>query len=200
MDLSRPFSGVSPGVEAEVLVVLAGAEARRTGREIARVSGRSATGVQHALGRLVEEGLVQRERAGRAHLYSLNREHLLAPVVEIMAGVRWELVQRLRVLIGGWKIPTFHASLFGSAARGDGNARSDLDLLVVRRADIDPEEKVWSQQLSDLAERVLEWTGNHAGIVEIAEADIPGLLEERPPVLQEVVDQGIDLAGAPVRK
>jgi len=200
MDLSRPFTGISPSVEADVLVALAGSEAKRTGREIAGVSGRSATGVQHSLERLVEEGLIHREPAGRAYLYSLNREHLLAPIVEMMAGVRWELVERLRALIGAWKIPTFHASLFGSAARGEGNARSDLDLLVVRAADIDPEEETWSQQLADLADRVLGWTGNHAGIVEIAEADIPKLVEERPPVLQEVLDQGIDLAGTPVRR
>lgn len=200
MDLSRPFASVSPGVEADVLVALVGSTVQRTGRELARLSGRSVTGVQHALDRLVDEGLVHRAQAGRSFLYSLNREHLLAPAVEVMAGARWELVGRLRQLIGGWKTPTFHASLFGSAARGEGNPRSDIDLLVVRRTEIDPEDGDWGRQLDELADYVWLWTGNHAGVVEVSEADLPRLLEERPPALAEIEQQGIDLAGTPLRK
>jgi len=195
MDLSRPFAAVAPGVESDVLVALAATTAQKTGRELARLSGRSVTGVQHALDRLVEEGLVHRTEAGRSFLYLLNRDHLLAPAVEVMASARWELVQRLRDLIGSWQVPTLHASLFGSAARGDGNAASDIDVLVVRAKDIEAESPAWQQQLSDLAERSLAWTGNHAGIVELAAADIPRLLKDRPPVLDEVVKEGIDLAG-----
>jgi DNA-binding Lrp family transcriptional regulator len=200
MDVSRPYTAITPGVEADVLVALAGATAQRTGRELARLSGRSATGVQYALDRLVDEGIVHRTEAGRSFLYSLNRDHLLAPAVEVMAGARWELVERLRELIGGWSPPTFHASLFGSAARGEGSSRSDIDLLIVRRGKIDAEDPAWRRQLEELANRVWSWTGNHAGVVELSEADLPRLLEERPPVLDEVREQGVDLAGAPLRK
>ena len=183
-----------------MLVALAGSTVQRTGRELARLSGRSVTGVQHALDRLVDEGLVHRAQAGRSFLYLLNREHLLAPAVEVMAGARWGLVERLRELIGGWKTPTFHASLFGSAARGEGNSRSDIDLLMVRRTEIDSEDGGWRRQLDDLADRVWLWTGNPAGVVEISEGDLSRLLEERPPALEEIEQQGIDLAGTPLRK
>jgi DNA-binding transcriptional ArsR family regulator len=187
-------------VEADVLVALAGSTGHRTGREVSRLSGRSVTGVQHALDRLVDEGLVHRAEAGRSFLYSLNREHLLAPAVEVMAAAHWKLVESLRELIGGWKSPTFHASLFGSAARGDGNSSSDIDLLVVRPTKTDAEDPAWRRQLDALADRVWAWTGNHAGIAELSEDDLPRLLEERPPVLGEVEEQGIDLAGVPRRK
>jgi DNA-binding transcriptional ArsR family regulator len=200
MDISRPFAAVSPGVESDVLVALAGAKAPRTGRELARLSGRSVTGVQHALDRLVVEGLVHRGEAGRSFLYSLNRDHLLAPAVDVMAGARWELVQRLRDLIGGWKLRTFHASLFGSAARGEGNTASDLDILMVRGKKTEAGDPVWRQQLDDLADRVWSWTGNHAGLVELTEADMPKLLRDRPPVIEEIAEQGIDLAGLSIRK
>lgn len=200
MDLSRPFAALSPGVEADVLVALAGSTSHRTGREVARLSARSVTGVQHALDRLVEEGLVHRAEAGRSYLYSLNREHLLAPAVQVMADAQWQLVEHLRDLIGKWKSPTFHASLFGSAARGEGNSASDIDVLVVRPSKTNAEDPVWLQQLHDLAEQIRGWTGNHAGIAELSETDLPRLLEERPPVLDEVEEQGIDLAGAPLRK
>lgn len=200
MDLSRPFAAISAGVEADVLVALAGITSQRTGRELARLSGRSVTGVQHALDRLVEEGVVHRAEAGRSFLYSLNREHLLAPAVEVMAGTRWDLVERLRDLIGGWESPTFHASLFGSAARGDGNSRSDIDLLVVRPAKMGAEDGDWRRQLDDLADQVWRWTGNQAGIAEFSEEHLPHLFEERPPVLEEVKREGIDLAGESLHK
>jgi len=200
MDLSRPFTAVSSGVEADVLVSLSGSTVQRTGRELARLSGRSVTGVQHVLDRLVEEGLVHRAEAGPSFLYSLNRDHLLVPAVEAMAGMRWELVQRLRDLIGGWSSRTFHASLFGSAARGDGNAASDIDVLVVRPKATDADDPRWRQQLDDLAERVWAWTGNPAGIVELSEADVPRLLGDRPPVIEEIAADGVDLAGTSIRE
>lgn len=200
MDPSRPFAAVSPGVDSDVLVALAQSTAPRTGRELARLSGRSVTGVQHALERLVEEGLTDRMEAGRSFLYSLNRSHLLAPAVEVMAGAREELVLRLRDLISSWTSPTFHASLFGSAARGEGNPASDIDVLVVRPKGTTAEEDAWRDQLDHLADSILSWTGNHAGIVEISQADLPRLARDRPPIVEEVAEQGIDLAGIPVRQ
>jgi len=200
MDISRPFAAVSPGVESDVLVDLAGVTVGRTGREVARRTGRSPTGVQHALDRLVDHGLVHQTPAGRAYLYSFNREHLLAPAVEVMAGTRRELLERLRTLIGEWKVPTFHASVFGSYARGEGNAASDIDLLVVRPKEIDIEDEQWRDQLFELRERVRDWTGNPAGTIEISEAELPRLRKERPPVIEEVITQAIDLAGMPARK
>src|SRR5680860_1801174 len=105
MDVARPFSALSDSVDADVLVALAGSSTSRSGRELARLSGRSNTGVQHVLDRLVDHGLVERMEAGRAFLYLLNRDHLLAPAVEQMAEARVEFVHRLREGIGAWGIP-----------------------------------------------------------------------------------------------
>lgn len=164
------------------------------------MTGRSPTGVQHALDRLVDEGIVHQAPAGRAFIYSFNEEHLLAPAVEVMAAARLELLARLRTLIRGWKIPTFHASIFGSFARGEGDSASDIDVLVVRPKDIDAEDERWHEQLSELGDRIHSWTGNPPGSVEISEADLPRLRRERPPVVEDVVAHAIDLAGVPVRK
>lgn len=199
MDVSRPFAALAPGAESDVLVALAGSTAQRSGREIARLSGRSSTGVQHVLDRLVDEGLVHRIQAGRAYLYSLNRDHLLAPAVEVMAGARWNLVRRLRDLFASWKSPILHASLFGSVARGEGNAASDIDLLVVRPRGIDAEDEQWRSQLEELADRVLRWTGNQAGIAELSEDDVSAPTV-RPPIFEEVAEEAIDLGGLPLRE
>ena len=200
MDVSKPFTALSSGVDADVLVVLAGFTNPRSGRELARRAGRSKTGVQHVLDRLVDHGLVTRQEAGRTLLYSLNRDHLLAPAVEQMADARIELIRRLRDAIGSWETPAVHASLFGSAARGDGDARSDIDLLIVRPSNVDPDDADWRAQLDALSDLVYRWTGNHAGIAEIPEGELPRLRKDRPPVVEEVREDAIDLAGQPTRK
>lgn len=200
MDVSKPFAAISPSVDADVLVVLAGSTKPRSGRELARRAGRSNTGVQHVLDRLVEHGLVNREEVGRTFLYELNREHLLAPAVDQMAGARTELIRRLRETIDGWEVPPVHASLFGSAARGDGDTSSDVDLLVVRPAKVDPEDPAWRDQLDALAGRVRRWTGNAAGIAELSESELPRLRKDRPPIVEEVDEDAIDLAGEETRK
>lgn len=200
MDVSKPFTAISPSVDVDVLVVLAGSTKPRSGRELARRARRSNTGVRHVLDRLVEHGLVNREEVGRTFLYELNRDHLLAPTVEQMAGVRNELVRRLREAIGAWRVPPVHASLFGSAARGDGDASSDIDLLIVRPVDVDPDDAAWRGQVGGLADLVRRWTGNNAGIAEVAEGELPRLRKDRPPVVEEVSKDAVDLAGEATRK
>jgi len=199
MDVARPYTAISPSVDTAVLIVLVGSSVPRSGREIARRAGRSKTGVQHVLDRLVDQGIVERLVAGNAHLYSLNRDHLLAGAVEQMACAHTELIRRLREIIGSWEIPAVHTSMFGSAARGDGDAHSDIDLLIVRLAKLEPESEQWRAQIDALAENVRRWTGNNAGIVEISAADLPRLAREQPPILAELRRDAIELAGTPLR-
>ncbi len=200
MDVARPFSALSDSVDVDVLVALAGTSTPRSGRELARLTRRSNTGVQHVLDRLVTHGLVERTEAGRAFMYVLDRDHLLAPAVEQMAGARAELVRRLREAIGGWSVPAVHASLFGSAARGDGGLGSDVDLFIVRPAGVGAEDETWRDQIDRLAESVRRWTGNHAGIAEVSDTELPQLRRDRPPIVEEVREDAIDLAGRPARE
>lgn len=100
-----------------------------------------------ALRRLAKEGVARAEEAGNAYLYTLNREHLTAPALELLADVRVELERRLRAEIKTWEIPPRHASIFGSAARGDGDTRSDIDIFVVRPADVPEDDPGWREQL-----------------------------------------------------
>jgi predicted transcriptional regulator len=199
MNVAKPFEALSSGVDVDVLVVLASSTMPRSGREVARRAGRSATGVQHVLDHFVEHGLVHRLEAGRSHLYTLNRSHLLAPVVEQMADARVELIQRLRDTVGSWRKPPAHASLFGSAARGDGDTDSDIDLFVVRPTGVDVDDSGWSEQVDGLAESVRAWTGNNAGVVEVSEGDLGQLLTDPPPAIRELRRDAIDLGGKSAR-
>jgi predicted nucleotidyltransferase len=189
-----------PGVEGEALVVLAGTTAPLTGRQIARLARRGTSpAVSAALDRLVEQGLVHRERAGRAYLHSLNRDHVAAPAVQLLAGLRSELLRRLRTGLRAFRPRPVHASMFGSVARGDGDTRSDIDLLVVRRADVGEDDPEWRRQLDAFREAVHAWTGNHAAIIELGEEELATVRIERPRVLDDLRADGIDLAGVPIR-
>jgi predicted nucleotidyltransferase len=188
--LSHPLDGA-------VLEVLARTTTRTlTGRQVASLAHEgSQQGVAKALARLVDHGLVKREQAGRAGLYTLNRDHLAAPAVEILVGLRAELFMRLRDEIEGWKISAAHASVFGSTARGDGDPDSDIDLLIVRREGVDQEDPAWRAQLDQLTEKVRGWTGNEVGLTEIAAPDVERLGRERPPVVEDLLSDAVVVAG-----
>jgi hypothetical protein len=201
MNVSRAYSAVAPTVEGDVLVVLAGTTRPLTGRRVARLARRGSVGaVAKALDRLASQGLVLREEAPPASLYMLNRQHVAAPVVEALALIRSELLGRLRQAFSTWSIAPIHASMFGSAARGDGDAGSDIDILVVRPEGVDAEDATWSAQLWDIGDAVLAWTGNHAGIIDFAERDVGRMTEESPPILGDLRRDAIDLAGMPLRE
>jgi DNA-binding transcriptional ArsR family regulator len=180
----------------EVVLVLRGTTRPLTGREVARlVRAGSQPAVNAALRRLAEEGVVRAEEAGNAYLYTLNREHVAVPALELLADVRAELERRLRAEIDEWEIAPEHVSVFGSAARSDGDTRSDIDIFVVRPAEVSEEDPGWREQVGRLSDHVHAWTGNHAAISEISASDVRRLRRERPPVLEELRRDAITLAG-----
>ncbi len=196
MDLSRPWALIRSPIDIEVVLVLRGTTRPLTGREVARlVRAGSQPAVNASLRRLANEGLVHSEEAGNAYLYTLNREHLAAPALEQLAGMRSELERRLRAEIADWDIAPAHVSIFGSAARGDGDVHSDIDVFVVRPARVAEDEAIWRAQLERLSDRVYRWTGNHVGLSEVAAADLRRLRRERPPVVEELARDAIKLAG-----
>ncbi len=197
MDVARPISAVSPSLDGEVLQTLAGTSMAMTGRQVAVLTGRrSHSGVLDALDRLTRQGLVDRVELNRASLFSLNRDHLAAPAVIALAGLRTELITRIRRDIAGWEIATIHASLFGSAARGDGDTQSDIDLFVVRPAAILEADGGWRAQLGGLADKIERWTGNRASISELAEPEISRLSTNPPPIVAQLRSDAILLAGS----
>ena len=85
-------------------------------------------------------------------------------------------------------------SLFGSAARGDGHTRSDLDLLVVR-TDRKKDEEAWERQLYDSGERILAATGNQAAWFVTTPADLRRAVQVGEPIVGEWRRDVVHLAG-----
>jgi predicted nucleotidyltransferase len=183
-------------LEGDVLAVLAGTTKPLTGRQVARLAKHgSDRGVRLALNRLAEQGLVNTVEAPPAVLYTLNRDHIAAPIALELAGMRGELVKRLRDAASKWQVPVVHASMFGSAARGEGGVHSDIDILVVRPTSVDDEHPIWRAQLDNLRRNVERWTGNHAGISELSEEEVARLAAGRAPIVDDLERDGVTLAG-----
>lgn len=158
----------------------------------------SPDGIRKALDRLVDQGVVRREPAGRALMHTLNREHLAAPAVEALATMRGNLLGRLRTEVSSWSPPVVHASLFGSAARGDGDADSDIDIFLVRPSSIHEDDPRWGEQRERLATGVLTWTGNHAALVESSEDQLTEMVRSSAPILHALRRDGIIVGGTPL--
>lgn len=187
-----------PTVDSAILVVLAGATTPRTGREIARLAERSQSATQRVLDRLVEHGLVRQEEAGRSRIYTLNRDHLAADPISDLVNLRSLLLGRLRWNFGNWRPAPFHASVFGSAARGDGDLNSDVDIFLVR--EVEEDHSRWRAQVDVLGIAIFDWTGNYAGIAEVGVKDLARLSYDQPAIVTSLKAEAIDLFGRPVHE
>lgn len=176
MDVSMPISAVVPSLDGPVLAALAATTGPVGLAELHRRAGRgSKSGVREVLHRMIEDGLVHDVPGG----FVLNREHLAAPVVALLADLHGELARRIRASVEAWGGDVAVVGLFGSAARRDGDRASDIDLLVVSDA---PSLGTLVEQLSDA---IPVWTGNRAQVVGLGPADLRRLRRSKEPIVAQ---------------
>lgn len=199
MDLSAPASVLLASADSRVLGALVGTTRPLSGRQVARLVGLSQNGAWRSLRKLVRHGVVlEQEAGGRTLLYTFNREHVAAEAIVALVGLRAILLERIAGAIADWEVPPVHASLFGSAVRGDGDTDSDVDIFIVAARGMS-EDATWRAQLDALSASVLAWTGNHAGVSEVSETALPGMRRTRPSIVAELERDGVTLAGRQTR-
>lgn len=200
VDLSHPLATLLPSADAGALAVLAGTESPLTGRRVAELAGeRSHTSTLRALNRLVEQGIVHVQEAGRAKLFSLNRDHLLTPALLDIANATSSIRGRLSAVIDGWQVACLHASLYGSVARGEAGRSSDIDLLVVRPGRLSAADReVWDGQLAELEHLVFAWTGNPLSWLDTTRTDLLRAQAAGEPIFQSWQGDAILLVGRPL--
>jgi predicted nucleotidyltransferase len=120
---------------------------------------------------------------------------LAADAVEQIARLRGRFIDRLRDVVAEWPVAAESVTLFGSMARGDGHPHSDIDLLIVRGTGVGADEPAWATQTDSLADRILDWTGNHAALIELGVGELPSLRQRSRAVLAAVRADGVHIAG-----
>ncbi|MGH3975243.1 MAG: nucleotidyltransferase domain-containing protein [Pseudonocardiaceae bacterium] len=197
MLLDRPMQVVTPTVDGDILAVLARGDVALTPGELQRRMERySISGIRKALIRLTEQGTITTETRAHATTYQLNRRHLAADAIVALANQRQEFITRLSSALDNFSPAPGYAALFGSAARGEMHADSDIDLFLVRPDDIaDGLRDSWDDAVAGLIQDSTAWTGNDTRVLEMERSEVRNALVHGDPVLDSILEDGIRLLG-----
>ena len=161
MDFAQPIQAVIPGVQGRILAVLAETSADLSLRTIARLSGVSAAQASRVLPRLVELGIVDRREAPPSALFRLVPENVASRFVTMLAAARQTVLQELGRTAAELQPQPISVIVFGSFARGEADAESDLDVVVVRAEDVDDDNDQWRSAVDEWREQAHGLTQCH---------------------------------------
>jgi len=106
-------------------------------RQIARQIGTSVGSVQRELETLTGFGLLNRTVLGRQVFYQANRDHPVFVELHSLVAKTSGIFYLLRSALAPLAKEILFAFVFGSMARGEENAGSDVDLMVIGDATLD---------------------------------------------------------------
>ncbi len=186
---------VASGPRLRLLRYLSAHEGPYTGRQLARAVRLDPKSASVALRHLIDGGVVQRRRAGRAYLYSLDRESYLVHEVLLPAFLKernWQktLGSEVQALIGAGVESII---LYGSWARRQAGPRSDIDLLIVtngRRSKAAIEDGLSSHRTHFMAR-----FRHVPSFLILPRQEFRTRLRRGDPLVREIVEQGQVLTG-----
>lgn len=173
----------------------------REAERLADVSHRSAT---HALNDLVSLGVLRRTTTPATHLYLVNRDHDLVPLLaSLFQGESARLAslrKEIEFLIVDASLADTIAgvTLFGSAARGDGRPNSDLDLLVL--VGDRSHSQTAGEVLGVVSDRLQSRYGARASLLVLSIPDARSRLVEGDPLMKSILNDGRTLFGGSIRE
>ena len=163
MAAAADIEDVIPGAQGRILGALMRLDGPRTISDVARLADVSRDRAADVVGELERLGLVERQRVGRAHLISLIEENPVTESLREIERVHERSVDRLtRAARSIRPAPQFMA-LYGSWARQEATAESDLDVAVIADPDADRDALLEAlDRWSVVARRV---TGHNPSVV-----------------------------------
>jgi len=180
-----------------ILRILDGRSTPASVAQIARTADLgTAAGIGRALDRLSRHGLCNRAEIGGRALFSLNYDHVLYRAVRVALDADGAVGKNLKRTLSAWDPEPIAATLFGSAARQDGDYESDIDLLLIRPG-MKPgvRERSWAPQVHQLRSDVQRWTGNHLQVVDWTLRSLRLYASRGEPLIDEVIADGVPLIG-----
>lgn len=179
--MGKPFGGVISGARAAVLGALLRTDEPLTGRQIHRITERvdSLWSIQEALKDLRRLGLVASGTVGRAGVHTVNNDHIFVSELRWMVSPMAALRATIEDAVTGSGVRA--VILFGSTARREATAESDIDLAVIAR----PE---WDDRVR-LQDIITSRFGNGCDVLALTEADFRSPVKE--PIIHEIVREGV---------
>jgi hypothetical protein len=168
VDFVRPIEAIVPGAQGRVLAVLAETTAELNLRTIAQLAGVSQAQASRVLPGLVELGVVERREVPPASLFRLVPEHVAARALLALARSTDTVLDEIGRLASALPHPPVSVIVFGSFVRREAGPESDIDIVVVRLADIDEDDdQGWATSLEGWRSDVRRLTGNPVEVLEV---------------------------------
>jgi predicted nucleotidyltransferase len=139
-------------------------------------------------------GLVERRDVPPSALFRLVREHVALEALELLADSRRRLLARIGQIAGAGEPKPVSAIVFGSLAGGDGDARSDIDVVVVRPDGTDDDDS-WGEAVERWRREIRRASGNVVEVVEVTAAELQTRLERPTGLWSDVERDGIVVFG-----
>lgn len=198
MDFVHPLQVVIPGVQGRILAVLAETTAELNLRAIAAIAGVSPAQASRVLPVLVSIGLVERREAPPSALFRLVREHIAAGPVVALAQSRARMIDDMRQIAGDLPIASATVIVFGSFARGQADAESDIDTLMIRPRDVSESDEAWFESVQQWISRISDVSGNRVEVLETGEDEVLTRLERGGSVWRDIERDGVLIQGKPL--
>ena len=200
VDFRRPVQSVIPGVQGRILAVLAETTAELNLRTIARLADVSPAQASRVLPELVALGLVERREVPPSALFVLVDDHVASRLVRALSRSRDAVLKELGTLAHKMHPRPVSAVVFGSFARGEADAASDLDVVLVRPAGVGEDDEPWVSSTEKWRIAARRLTGNPVQVLEIDESEVPRRLRRPTPLWTDVRRDGVRVYGAPLDK
>jgi len=186
VNVAEPGVALTGDLTMAILRVLDRRSTPATAAQIVRVSRRGTqAGIRRAVQRMALHGIVLTDRVDDRTTYLLNAEHVLYPAVRAMLSAKLTFRIKLRQALAEWEPSPVFAALYGSAARGDGDEDSDVDLWLIRPAMTPAARELWTVQDDELRLAVNRWSGNRLHVVQTSQAEFRRLVRLNAALVDE---------------
>lgn len=164
MDFRTPVETVIPGATGRLLAALARVDAELPVSTLARVAGVGRTRASGLISELYNLGLIDRREIGRTTMVRLARDNAAGELLDRLGHLQELVMDRLRLMATEFDPAPLSLVVFGSFARGEATADSDIDVLAVRSEDADSDS--WAAAIAAFSTKVRRLTGNPVQVLD----------------------------------
>ena len=105
-------------------------------------------------------------------------------------------LERIGAVAEEMRVRPVSVIVFGSFARGEADAESDIDVVLVRPRHVSEEDDQWSATVEHWRDRVRSITGNRVEVLDVGHFEVINKLAGRASLWRDVVRDGVVVHGA----